>query len=93
MKPAGMEAAVATEARQTARVRSIWVYSVVKDYGSRAGTGLLAAERAELRVTAWAMRRTRRGKEQAEEMNGGYFHRHKSQNWLPRIVAAIESIV
>ena len=43
MKPAGMEAAVATEARQAARVRLIWVYSVVKDYGSRAGTDLLAA--------------------------------------------------
>jgi hypothetical protein len=42
---------------------------MVKDYESRAGTGLLAAERAELRVTAWAMRRTRRGKEQAEEMS------------------------
>ena len=93
MKPAGMEAAVATEARQAARVRLIWVYSMVKGYESRAGTGLLAAERAELRVTAWAMRRTRRGKEQAEDMSGGYFHRHKSQNWLPRIVAAIESIV
>ena len=56
-----MEAAVATEARQAARAWPIWVYSMVKDYGSRAGTGLLAAERAELRVTAWAMRRTRRG--------------------------------
>ena len=62
LKPAGMEAAVATEARQAARVRLIWVYSVVKDYGSRAGTGLLAAERAELRVAAWAMRRTRSSK-------------------------------
>ena len=65
----------------------------MKDYESRAGTGLLAAERAELRVTAWVMRRKRRDKEQAEEMSGGYFHRHESQNWLPRIVAAIESIV
>ena len=84
---------MATEARQAARAWPICVCSMVKDYESRAGTGLLAAERAELRVAAWAMRRTRRGKEQAEEMNGGYFHRHKSQNWLPRIVAAIESIV
>ena len=88
-----MEAAAATEARQAARVRSMRVYSMVKDYESRGGTGLLAAERAELRVTAWTMRRTRRGKEQAEEMSGGYFHRHESQNWLPCIVAAIESIV
>jgi hypothetical protein len=48
-----MEAAVATEARQAARAGLMRVYSVVKDYGSRAGTGLLAAERAELRVTAW----------------------------------------
>ena len=84
---------MATEARQAARVRSIRVYSMVKDYESRAGTGLLAAERAELRVTAWVMRRTRRGKEQAEEMSGGYFHRHKNQNWLPYIVAAIGPIV
>jgi hypothetical protein len=30
---------------------------------------------------------------QAEEMSGGYFHRHESHNWLHRIVAAIESIV
>ena len=88
-----MEAAAATKARQAARAGLIRVYSVVKAHVSWAGTGLLAAERAELRVAAWAMRRTRRGKEQAEEMNGGYFHRHKSQNWLPRIVAAIESIV
>ena len=58
-----MEAAVATEARQAARVRLIWVYSVVKDYGSRAGTDLLAAERAELQVTAWVMRRKRRDKD------------------------------
>ena len=36
-------------------------YSMVKDYESRAGTGLLAAERAGLRVTAWVMRRKRRG--------------------------------
>ena len=93
MKPAGMEAAAATEARQAARASLIWVYSVVKGYGSRAGTDLLAAERAELQVTAWVMRRKRRDKEQAEEMSGGYFHRHESQNWLPRIVAAIESIV
>ena len=92
-KPAGMEAAVATEARQAARVRLIWVYSVVKDYGSRAGTDLLAAERAELQVTAWVMRRKRRDKEQAEEMSGGYFHRHESQNWLPHVVAAIGPIV
>jgi hypothetical protein len=80
-KPAGMEAAAGL----------IRAYSMVKDYESRAGTGLLAAERAELRVTAWAMRRTRRGKEQAEEMSGGYFHRHESQNWLPHVVAAIAS--
>jgi hypothetical protein len=92
-KPAGMEAAAATEARQAARVRSIWVYSMVKDYESRAGTGLLAAERAELRVMAWVMRRKRRDKEQAEEMSGGYFHRHESQNWLPYVVAAIGPIV
>ena len=92
-KPAGMEAAVATEARQAARVRSIRVYSMVKDYESRAGTGLLAAERAELQVTAWAMRRKRRDKEQAEEMSGGYFHHHESQNWLPYVVAAIGPIV
>ena len=90
-KPAGMEAAAATEARQAARAGLIRAYSMVKDYESRAGTGLLAAERAELRVTAWAMRRTRRGKEQAEEMSGGYFHRHESQNWLPHVVAAIAS--
>eukprot|EP01047_Picozoa_sp_COSAG01_P126496 COSAG01_NODE_55643_length_323_cov_1.924107_1_plen_55_part_01 len=32
----------------------------------------------ELRVTAWVMRRKRRDKEQAEEMSGGYFHRHES---------------
>ena len=82
---------MATEARQAARVRLIWVYSVVKDYGSRAGTDLLAAERAELQVTAWVMRRKRRDKEQAEEMSGGYFHRHESQNWLPHVVAAIAS--
>ena len=93
LKPAGMEAAVATEARQAARVRLIWVYSVVKDYGSRAGTDLLAAERAELQVTASVMRRKRRDKEQAEEMSGGYFHRHESQNWLPNVVAAIGPIV
>ena len=84
---------MATEARQAARAWPIWVCSMVKDYESRAGTGLLAAERAELWVTAWVMRRKRRDKEQAEEMSGGYFHRHESQNWLPRIVAAIESIV
>ena len=92
-KPAGMEAAAATEARQAARAGLIRVYSMVKGYESRAGTGLLAAERAELRVTAWSMRRTRRGKEQAEEMSGGYFHRHESQNWLPNVVAAIGPIV
>ena len=86
-----MEAAVATEDRQAARAGPIRVYSMVKGYESRAGTGLLAAERAELRVTAWVLRRTRRGKEQAEEMSGGYFHRHKSQNWLPHVVAAIVS--
>jgi hypothetical protein len=33
------------------------VYSVVKDYGSRAGTDLLKAGKAELQVTAWVMRR------------------------------------
>ena len=66
---------------------------MVKVHGSRAGTDLLAAERAELQVTAWVMRRKRRGKEQAEEMSGGYFHRHESQNWLPYVVAAIGSIV
>eukprot|EP01047_Picozoa_sp_COSAG01_P009967 COSAG01_NODE_417_length_17291_cov_610.598825_8_plen_156_part_00 len=93
LKPAGMEAAVATEARQAARAGLIRVYSVVKDYGSRAGTDLLAAERAELQVTAWVMRRKRRDKEQAEEMSGGYFHRHESQNWLPYVVAAIGPIV
>ena len=92
-KPAGMEAAAATEARQAARAGLIRAYSMVKGYESRAGTGLLAAERAELRVTAWAMRRTRRGKEQAEEMSGGYFHRHESQNWLPHVVVVIASIV
>ena len=88
-----MEAAVATEARQAARAWPIWVYSMVKDYESRAGTGLLAAERAELQVTAWAMRRKRRDKEQAEEMSGGYFHRHESRNWMPYVVAAIGPIV
>ena len=93
LKPAGMEAAVATEARQATRARVIWVYSVVKGYGSRAGTDLLAAERAELQVTAWVMRRKRRDKEQAEEMSGGYFHRHESQNWLPNVVAAVGPIV
>ena len=54
-KPAGMEAAAATEARQAARAGLIRAYSMVKGYESRAGTGLLAAERAELRVTAWAL--------------------------------------
>ena len=93
LQAAGMEAAVATEARQAARAWPIWVYSMVKDYESRAGTGLLAAERAELRVMAWVMRRKRRDKEQAEEMSGGYFHRHESQNWLPYVVAAIGPIV
>jgi hypothetical protein len=64
LQAARMEAAVATEARQAARAWPIWVYSMVKDYESRAGTGLLAAERAELlRVTAWVMRRKRRDKE------------------------------
>ena len=92
-KPAGMEAAAATEARQAARAGLIRAYSMVKDYESRAGTGLLAAERAELQVTAWVMRRKRRDKEQAEEMSGGYFHRHESQNWLPNVVAAIGPIV
>ena len=93
-KPAGMEAAAATEAKQAARAGLIQAYSMVKAYESRAGTGLLKAEKAELRVTTWAMRRTKRGKQGAsEEMSGGYFHRHESQNWLPRIVAAIESIV
>ena len=43
---------MATEARQAARAWPIWVYSMVKDYESRAGTGLLAAKRAELQVTA-----------------------------------------
>ena len=43
-KPAGMEAAAATEARQAARAGLVQVYSVVKGYGTRAGTGLLAAE-------------------------------------------------
>ena len=90
-KPAGMEAAAATEARQAAKAWPIWIYSMVKAHLSWAGTGLLKAGKAELRVTAWAMRRTRRGKEQAEEMSGGYFHRHESQNWLPHVVAAIAS--
>jgi hypothetical protein len=57
LKPAGMEAAVATEARQAARAWPMRVYSVVKDYGSRAGTDLLKAGKAELQVTAWVMRR------------------------------------
>jgi hypothetical protein len=35
LKPAGMEAAVATEARQAARAWPMRVYSVVKDYGGR----------------------------------------------------------
>ena len=51
-KPAGMEAATATEARQAARAGLVRVYSVVKGYVSWAGTGLLAAKRAELQVTA-----------------------------------------
>eukprot|EP01047_Picozoa_sp_COSAG01_P020558 COSAG01_NODE_1172_length_11400_cov_12.759579_15_plen_151_part_00 len=60
---------------------------------SLCNTSVLAAERAELRVTALAMRRTRRGKEQAEEMSGGYFHRHESQNWLPRIVGMVQMAI
>ena len=88
-----MEAAAATEARQAARAWPVRIYSMVKAHVSWAGTGLLKAGKAELRVTAWAMRRTRRGKEQAEEMSGGYFHRHESQNWLPHVVAAIGPIV
>ena len=47
LQAARMEAAVATEARQAARAGLIRAYSMVKDYESRAGTGLLAAERAE----------------------------------------------
>jgi hypothetical protein len=54
-----MEAAAATEARQAAKAWPIRVYSMVKAHVSWAGTGLLAAEKAELWVTAWAMRRTR----------------------------------
>ena len=92
-KLAGMEAAAATEARQAAWAGLIRAYSMVKAYESRAGTGLLVAEESEMRVTAWVLRRTRRGKEQAEEMSGGYFHRHESQNWLPYSVATIAPIV
>ena len=90
-EPAGMEAAAATEARQAARAGLVRAYSMVKAYELRADTGLLAAEQSEMRVTAWVLRKTRRGKEQAEEMSGGYFHRHESQNWLPHVVAAVAS--
>ena len=42
-KPAGMEAAAATEARQAARAGLVRAYSMVKAYELRADTGLLAA--------------------------------------------------